>query len=166
MSWFILIHPTSKHWMTSSPNSSTCVPVEAMQGLEGGWSTHPCHSLKTWCRLFSLCVKISFSEDHYSKLEDSYSKILYWISHSGAWQVESSRDQALVTGGPKVANDKGKQKDESPMEKEQSNEPSCSKRSKKNGKGKTMFLLWKGLSSRKLLHEKNNWWDGSPFEET
>ena len=33
---------------------------------------------------------------------------------------------------------KGKQKDESPVEKEHSNEPSGSKRSKKNGKGKTL----------------------------
>ena len=41
--------------------------------------------------------------------------------------IQSSRDQALVTGGPKVENDKGKQKDESPVEKEQSNEPSGSK---------------------------------------
>ena len=32
--------------------------------------------------------------------------------------IRSSRDQALVAGGPKVANDKGKQKDESPVEKE------------------------------------------------
>ena len=54
-------------------------------------------------------------------------------------------------------NDKGKQKDESPVEKEQSNEPSGSKRSKKNGLMKnTMFLLWKRISSRKLLHEKKN----------
>ena len=52
--------------------------------------------------------------------------------------IRSSRDQALVAGEPKVANDKGKQKDESPVEKEQSNGPSCSKRSKKNGKGKTL----------------------------
>ena len=35
-------------------------------------------------------------------------------------------------------NDKGKQKDESPVEKEQSNDPSDSKRSKKNDKGKTL----------------------------
>ena len=47
--------------------------------------------------------------------------------------IRSSKDQALVAGGPKVANDKGKQKDESLMKKEQSNEPSGSKRSKKNG---------------------------------
>ena len=52
--------------------------------------------------------------------------------------IRSSRDQELVVGGPKVANDKGKQKDESPVEKEHSNEPSGSKRSKKNGKGKTL----------------------------
>ena len=32
--------------------------------------------------------------------------------------IRSSRDQALVAGGTKVANDKGKQKDESPIEKE------------------------------------------------
>ena len=35
-------------------------------------------------------------------------------------------------------NGKGNQKDESPLEKEQSNETSGSKRSKKNGKGKTL----------------------------
>ena len=52
--------------------------------------------------------------------------------------IRSSRDQALVARGTKVVNDKGKQKDESPVEKEQSNEPSGSKRSKKNGKGKTL----------------------------
>ena len=44
----------------------------------------------------------------------------------------------MVAGGPKVANDKGKKKDESSVEKEQSKEPSGSKRSKKNGKGKTL----------------------------
>ena len=32
--------------------------------------------------------------------------------------IKYSRDQALVAGGPKVENDKGKQKDESPVEKE------------------------------------------------
>ena len=52
--------------------------------------------------------------------------------------IRSSKDHALVAGGPKVVNDKGKKKDESPMEKEQSNEPSSSKRSKKNEKGKTL----------------------------
>ena len=44
----------------------------------------------------------------------------------------------MVAGGPKVANDKGKKKDESLVEKEQSNEPSGSNMSKKNGKGKTL----------------------------
>ena len=52
--------------------------------------------------------------------------------------IQSSIDQALFTRGPNVENDKGKQKDESPVEKEQSNEPSGLKRSKKNGKGKTL----------------------------
>ena len=52
--------------------------------------------------------------------------------------IRSSKDQALVAGGPKVEKDKGKQKDESHVEKEQSNEPSGSKRSKKDGKGKTL----------------------------
>ena len=51
--------------------------------------------------------------------------------------IRSSRDQALVAGGPKVENYKGKKKDESPVEKERSNEHSGSKRRKKNGKGKT-----------------------------
>ena len=37
-----------------------------------------------------------------------------------------------------VANDKGKQRDESPVKKEQSKEPSGSNRSKKNGKGKVL----------------------------
>ena len=37
--------------------------------------------------------------------------------------IRSSKYQALVVGGPKVANDKGKKKDESHVEKEQSNEP-------------------------------------------
>ena len=32
--------------------------------------------------------------------------------------IRSSRDQELVVGGTKVLNDKGKQKDESPMKKE------------------------------------------------
>ena len=32
--------------------------------------------------------------------------------------IQSSRDQALVVGVPKVVNDKGKKKDESLMEKE------------------------------------------------
>ena len=56
--------------------------------------------------------------------------------------IRSSRYQALFAGGPKVANDKWKQKDESPMEKEQSNEPSGSKRSKENGKGKTLCSFY------------------------
>ena len=33
--------------------------------------------------------------------------------------IRSSKDLALVTRGDKVANDKGKQRDESPMKKEQ-----------------------------------------------
>ena len=32
--------------------------------------------------------------------------------------IRYSKDQATVVGGPKVENDKGNQKDESPMEKE------------------------------------------------
>ena len=40
----------------------------------------------------------------------------------------------MVAIGPKVENDKGKQKEE----KEQSKDPSGSKRIKKNGKGKTL----------------------------
>ena len=56
--------------------------------------------------------------------------------------IRSSRDKALVVGGPKVANDKGKKKDESPMEKENSNEPSGSKRSKKNGKVNTLCYYY------------------------
>ena len=65
--------------------------------------------------------------------------------------IWSSRDQELVAGGPKVANDKGKQKYESPMEKEQSNEPSGSKRSKKNDKGKTLVLTVEGAFIQKAL---------------
>ena len=45
--------------------------------------------------------------------------------------IQSSKDLALVARGDKVVNDKGKQRDESPMKKEQSKEPSGSKRSKK-----------------------------------
>ena len=52
--------------------------------------------------------------------------------------IRSSRDQALVAGGPKVENDKGNQKDESPIEKEKSKEPLGSKRSNNNGKGKVL----------------------------
>ena len=56
--------------------------------------------------------------------------------------IRSSRDQALVVGGPKGANDKGKQRDKSPVKKEQSNEPSSSKRRKKNGKANTLFSYY------------------------
>ena len=52
--------------------------------------------------------------------------------------IRSSRDQELVAGVPNVSNDKGKKKYESYIEKEQSKEPSGLKRSKKNGKGKTL----------------------------
>ena len=43
--------------------------------------------------------------------------------------IQLSRDQALVVGGPKGENDKGKQRDKSLVKKEQSNETSGSKRS-------------------------------------
>ena len=56
--------------------------------------------------------------------------------------VRYFRDQELVAGGTKVANDKGKKKDESPVEKEQSKFPSDSKRRKKNGKGKTLYSYY------------------------
>ena len=39
--------------------------------------------------------------------------------------IRSPKDQALVARGGKVDNYKGKQRDESPVKKEQSNEPSC-----------------------------------------
>ena len=52
--------------------------------------------------------------------------------------IRSSKDLDLVARGDKVANDKGKQRDESPMKKEQSKEPSGLKISKKNGKGKVL----------------------------
>ena len=52
--------------------------------------------------------------------------------------IRSSRDQELVVGGPKVENDKEKQRDESPVKKEQSNDPSSLKISNNNGKGKTL----------------------------
>ena len=52
--------------------------------------------------------------------------------------IRSSKDQDLVVRGDKVVNDKGKQRDESPVKKEQSKEPSGSKRSKNNGKGKVL----------------------------
>ena len=52
--------------------------------------------------------------------------------------IRSSRDKSLVVGGPNIENDKGNKKDESPIEKEKLKEPSGLKRSKKNGKGKTL----------------------------
>ena len=52
--------------------------------------------------------------------------------------IRSSKDQALVAGGPKAMNGKGKQKNEPLVEKEQSDQPSGSRRSKKNGKGKIL----------------------------
>ena len=52
--------------------------------------------------------------------------------------IRSSKDQDLVTRGDKVENDKGKQRDESPVTKEQSKEPSGLNRCKKNGKGKVL----------------------------
>ena len=52
--------------------------------------------------------------------------------------IRSPKDHALVARGDKVANDKGKQRDES----EQSKEPSGSKRSKKNVKGKLLFSYY------------------------
>ena len=58
--------------------------------------------------------------------------------------IRSSIDQALVARGPKVANDKGKQKDESPVKKEQSNEPLGSKRSNNNGKKRPFVLIVEG----------------------
>ena len=48
--------------------------------------------------------------------------------------IRSPKYLALVARGDKVVNDKGKQRDDS----EQSKEPSSSKRSKKNGKGKVL----------------------------
>ena len=44
--------------------------------------------------------------------------------------IRYSKDQELVAGAPKATNDKGKYKKEPLMEKEKSNEPSGSKRSK------------------------------------
>ena len=52
--------------------------------------------------------------------------------------IQSPKYLALVARGDKVDNDKGKQRDESPVKKEQSKEPSGSKRSKKNGKGEVL----------------------------
>ena len=52
--------------------------------------------------------------------------------------IRSLKDLALVARGDKVVNDKGKQREESPVKKEQSKEPSGSKRRKKNGKGKVL----------------------------
>ena len=48
--------------------------------------------------------------------------------------IRSSKDQAWVVGGPKATNGKGKEKNEPPVEKDGSYEPSGSRRSKKNGK--------------------------------
>ena len=58
--------------------------------------------------------------------------------------IRAYKDQALVARGPKVANHKGKQKDDSLVKKEQSNELSGLKRSKKNGKGKTLCSTMEG----------------------
>ena len=75
--------------------------------------------------------------------------------------IQSSRDQELVAGGPKAANDKGKKKDESPVEKEQSKWPSNLKRRKKNGKGKTLcYYYGRGFHSdssymRRQIDEMN-----------
>ena len=52
--------------------------------------------------------------------------------------IQYPKDQALVARGDKVANDKWKQRDESPMKKEQSKDPSGLKISKNNDKGKTL----------------------------
>ena len=52
--------------------------------------------------------------------------------------IRSSEYQALVAGGPNTANGKGKPKNEPPVDKEQSDHPLGSQRSKKNGKGKTL----------------------------
>ena len=49
--------------------------------------------------------------------------------------IRSSKYQELVARGPKATNGKGKQKNEPPLEKEQSDVPLGSRRSKKNGKG-------------------------------
>ena len=53
--------------------------------------------------------------------------------------IRSPKYLDLVARGYKVANDKGKQRDESPVKKEQSKIPLGSKRIKKNGKGKVLF---------------------------
>ena len=63
--------------------------------------------------------------------------------------IRSPKDLALVARGDKVVNDKGKQRDESLVKKEQSKEPSGSKRSKKNGKGKSYALTVEGASIQK-----------------
>ena len=52
--------------------------------------------------------------------------------------IRSYKYQALVSRGPKATNGKGKQKNEPPMGKEQSDQLSGSRRSKKNGKRKTL----------------------------
>ena len=52
--------------------------------------------------------------------------------------IQSPKYLALVARGDKVVNDKGKQRDESPVKKEQAKDPSGSKRSKKNGKDKVL----------------------------
>ena len=49
------------------------IPIKAMQGGEGGLSSHPFHSLKNQCRLLNLGINLSNSEAHHSKLEDSHS---------------------------------------------------------------------------------------------
>ena len=56
--------------------------------------------------------------------------------------IQSAKDRTLLAGGGKVVNSKGKQRDESPMKKEQSKEPLGLKRSKKNGKGKVLCYYY------------------------
>ena len=63
--------------------------------------------------------------------------------------IQSSKDVDLVARGDKVANYKGKQRDESPVKKEQSKEPSSSKRSKKNAKARSAALIVEGAFIQK-----------------
>ena len=63
--------------------------------------------------------------------------------------IRSSKYQALVARGPKVVNDKWKQKDESRVEKEQSNEPSGSKEARRMEKERPYVLTVEGAFIQK-----------------
>ena len=68
--------------------------------------------------------------------------------------IRSPKDLALLARGDKVVNCKGIQRDEFPVKKEQSKEPSGSKRSKNNGKGKVLFSYYGRGFHSEISYEK------------